>query len=147
MKNKVPVLIIILGVLATIFLLYSNNRLKEEITVAEGVKKVSDKQLEIYRDIDNHYGRASDQFYANKPIVVLRGNGATEVIRVYWEMIDKSYITAHANWDDSLKGDWGEIDGKWSPLTITSKIDKGCETIRFTNKENNDAFEILVIVK
>ena len=146
MKEKLPVAIIIFGLIAAIFFFSSNSSLEDEIDAALKVKKTSDKKLEIYRDVDNHYGSASDQFYANKPIVVLRGSGSTEVIRIYWEKMGVIGLNASRNFDN-LDASWGEIDGKWCPYTITSKISRGYETVLFTNKENNDRFEILVIVK
>lgn len=147
MKGKVPVLITILGLIATIFFFSSKNKLEEELSANENVKAVLDKQVEIYRDIDSHYGRASNEFYANKPVVLLRGSGATEVIRIYWEKAGDVPLTATADWDNSLKGDWGDLDGKWSPFSITSKIPKGYQTIRFTNEANDEAFSVLVIIK
>lgn len=144
MKDKVPVLIIILGVIATILFFSSKNKLEEELSAAENVKVVSDKQVEIYRDIDSHYGRASNEFYANKPVIVLRGKGATEVIRIYWEK--NAGLNAARN-TEVLETKWGEIDGKWIPYTITSKVAKGYETVDFTNKENDETFSVLVIIK
>ena len=141
MKNKLPVVIIILGVLATIFFFISKNKLEEELSAAESVKGVSDKQVEIYRDIDSHYGKASNEFYANKPVIVL---SATEVIRIYWEK--NSGLNAARN-TDALETKWGEIDGKWIPYTITSRVAKGYETVDFTNKENDETFSVLVIIK
>ena len=144
MKDKAPVLVIILGVLATIFFFSSKNRLEEELSAAENVKVVSDKQVEIYRDIESHYGRASNEFYANKPVVVLRGEGATEVIRIYWEK--NSGLNATRN-TDILETKWGEADGKWVPHVITSKVAKGYTTVDFSNKENGESFSVLVIIK
>lgn len=144
--DKVPILIIIVGVIAIIFFFSSNNKLTEEISVAEAIKKVSDKQLEIYSDIDNHYGRASNEFYSNKPVVVLRGSGATEVIRIYIEKNGEDEITAFRN-SSALETDWGADDGKWTPYTITSKISKGYEIIRFENKTSTETFKVLVVVK
>ena len=146
MKDKIPILIIILGIIATIFFFSSNKKFEEEIATAENIKKISDTQVEIYRDIDNHYGRASDQFYANKPIVVLRGSGATEVIRIYWEKSGKVGLTAGRD-SDALETEWGDIDGKWIPYTITSKIPNGYRTITFTNKETPETFDVLVIIE
>ena len=144
MKDKAPVLIIILSVIVAIFLFSSKTKLEAELSYAENVKFVSDKQLEIYRDIDSHYGKASNEFYANKPVIVLRGKDATEVIRIYWKK--NSGLTAARN-PEVLETKWGEIDGKWIPYIITSKVAKGYETVDFTNNENNETFSVLVIIK
>lgn len=148
MKNldKVPMLIIIVGVIATIFFFNSNRKLTEEISVAETTKKASDKQVEIYGDIINHYGRASNEFYSNKPVIVLRGSGATEVIRIYFEKASEVNMTAYRN-PDALETNWGKIDQNWTPYTITSKISKGYEVINFSNDANDEKFKVLVIVK
>ena len=144
--DKMPLLIIIAGIIAAIFFFNSKNKLEEEISAAEDVKKVSDNQLEIYRNIDDHYGRASNEFYANKPIVVLRGSGATEVIRIYWEKNGEVNLTAIRD-GNALETKWGADDGKWTPYTITSKISKGYKTVRFTNEANDETFSVLVVVK
>lgn len=146
MKNKIPVLIIVLSIIATIFFFNSNKRLEEEISAAETNKTILDTQLKVYSNIGSHYGRASDEFYANKPIVVLRGSGATEVIRIYWEKNGEVDLSATRN-VNALETTWGKDDGKWIPFSITSKISKGYEIIRFTNEANNETFEVLVIIK
>ena len=145
--DKVPILIIIVGVIATIFFFSSNKKLEEEISAAEANKVVLDMQSKVYNNIDTHYGYASGEFYANKPIVVLRGSGATEVLRIYWEKNGEIGLTAKRVDTDALEVKWGDDDGKWASFVITSKISKGYRTIRFTNKANNEAFEVLVIVK
>ena len=144
--DKLPILIIIVGVIAIIFFFSSNNNLTEEITAAEANKKVLDKQLEIYSDIDNHYGRASNEFYSNKPVIVLRGSGATEVIRIYIEKNGKDEITSFRD-EKTLETTWGADDGKWTPYTITSKISKGYEIVRFLNRSSDESFSVLVVVK
>lgn len=142
----IPVAIIVVGVIAIIVLFSSNKNLEEEISAAKAVKAVSDKQMEIYGDIDSHYGRASNEFYSNKSIVVLRGKGATEVIRIYWEKNGEKNLTATRD-TSALETTWGADDGKWTPYTITSKVDKCCRRILFKNEENTESFEVLVIVK
>lgn len=146
MKDKIPVLIIVLGIIATIFFFNSNKKLEEEISAAVESKNISDTQLKVYSNIGSHYGRASDEFYANKPIVVLRGSGANEVIRIYWEKNGEVDLSATRN-VNALETTWGEDDGKWTPFAITSKIAKGYEIIRFENKANNETFDVLVIIK
>ena len=148
MKNldKLPILIIVVGIIAAGFFFNSNNTLEKEIAAAEKVKAVSDKQLEIYSNIDSHYGYSSREFYSNKPIVVLNGSGATEVIRIYFEQKNEGYITYIYHSTD-VEGKWGTVDDKWSPLALTSKIAKGCRLFGFTNSVNDETFEVLVIVK
>lgn len=111
MKNldKLPVLIIVAGVIAAIFFFNSNKKLEEEISAVEASKEVLATQLKVYNNIDSHYGRSSDDFYANKPIVVLRGNGATEVIRIYWEKNGEISLIA-ARDANSLETNWGVMD-------------------------------------
>ena len=144
--DKVPILIIIVGVIAAIFFFTSNKQLEEEISAAEANKKVLDEQVKVYSNIESHYGHASGEFYANKPIIVLRGNGATEVVRIYWEKNGEIGLTASRD-PNVLETKWGEDDGKWAPFAITSKVTKGYETVLFKNKSNAETFEVLVIIK
>lgn len=148
MKNldKLPILIIVVGIIAAGFFFNSNNTLEKEISAAEKVKAVSDKQLEIYSNIDSHYGYSSKEFYSNKPIVVLNGSGATEVIRIYWVQNGKSPISTSRD-ENTIWAEWGENDGNWAPLTLTSKMAKGCVAVPFANEANDETFEVLVIVK
>lgn len=150
MKDKIPVIIIIVGVITAIFFFNSNKKLEEEILAAENVKNVSNEQVEVYNNIDSHYGRSSNEFYSNKSIVILRGRGATEVIRIYWKkmgeiLINSEIITYSGRNQHILSTEWGQIDGQWVPYTITSEADKGYGIVRF--KVNNEVFDVLVIVK
>lgn len=143
--NKVAGAVIILSLIAMLYLLKSDSNLNGEISDARATKKVTEKQLEIYSGVNNYFGRHSSAFYSNKPIVVLRGAGSTEVIRIYCENNTEGI---NASRDTSLlETKWGDSDGKWIPYTITSKVANGYTTVAFTNKANNDKFEVLVIIK
>lgn len=145
-QDKIPFMLIILAVVAALVCFNSNKSVEDELAAAQSEKTLLDQQLERYSDIDKHYGRASDDFYTNKPVVVLRGSGATDVIPIYWVKNGEVPLTAHYN-GNILETTWGDKDGKISPLTVESKVTKGCTALRFTNKENSEEFNVLVIVK
>ena len=145
-QDKIPFMLIILAVVAALVCFNSNKSVEDELAAVQAEKTLLDQQLERYSDIDKHYGRASDDFYTNKPVVVLRGSGATDVIPIYWVKNGEVPITVHYN-GDILETTWGDKDGKISPLTVESKVAKGYNAIRFTNKENSEEFNVLVIIK
>ena len=148
LPDKLPIAIIIVAVLAALSFLHSAKEIDTEIAAAQKEKVLSDDALSRYADIDEHFGRASDQFYSSKPIVILHGNGSSESIPIYCFRNEKN-ISAFAT-NGSVGGNFGEWrgdNGKWIDLDITSKIDSGYDTIVFKNNATNEEFKVLVIVK
>ena len=145
-QDKIPFMLIILAIVAALVCFNSNKSVEDELAAAQNDKAILDQQLERYSDIDQHYGRASDDFYSDKPIIVLRGSGATDVIPIYWVKNKDVPITAHYN-SDILELSWGENNDKIAKLNVKSKVAKGYNALRFTNEDNSGEFSVLVIVK
>lgn len=143
----IPVVIIVAAVIATIMFHQSAKKLDDEILSAQNDKEISDTRLKIYKDIYEHYGRASDEFYAEKPVIVLRGRGTTESVRIYHQA-NENGITAYRN-TDVFDTSWvkDENDESWSDFKITSKVNRAYETIEFEDKVTKEIFSVLVIVK
>ncbi len=144
--DKLPVAVIIVAVIAALFFHSSVKKIDEEIAAINKEKILSERSLNRYADIEKYFGRASDEFYSSKPIVILRGNGDNGTIPVYWARNTESGITAHFN-ENILNGTWGSWEGNWSNLNITSKVTSSYTTVNFTNKANDEKFSVLVIVK
>ena len=144
LKKVIPCLIIVASVAVALYSFSTVKNVEDEIADAEAKKIISDSQLERYKDIDSHYGRASNDFYASKPIVVLRGNGASETIRIYRS--NESGLNA-ARDPDILETAWDTDDGQWANYRITSKASNGYQTVDFTNKNSGDTFSVLVIIR
>ena len=140
-----PVAIIVAAVIAIIFFVHSSKTIDTDIESAKAEKDILDKQLDRYADIDRYYGRASASFYTDKPIIVMRGSGATELVRIYRS--NKSFLTVSWSSDNRFKTDWGDDDKVWANCTITSKISNGYEIFTFKNNDSNEEFRILAIVK
>lgn len=141
----VPVAIIVAAVIAIIFFVHSGKTTEADLESAKSEKEILDKQIERYVDIDRYYGRASASFYADKPIIILRGSGATETIRIYRS--NKSYLNVSWSSDERFGIDWGDDDRVWANCTITSKISHGYEVLTFKNKDSDETFRVLIIVK
>ena len=143
--GKVPIVVAILAVLAALYFFSSTRTMENDIAAARTEKIISEVQLSRYQEIDKHYGRASDNFYSSKAIVILRGNGASEIIPVYFY---KGDVNLTARYEKSkIDVQWEKRNDNWRNLKITSKIDRGYHTIDFTNKENDEKFSVLIIVK
>ena len=141
---KLSGVIIVAAVVAGISCFISAKNVEKEIVAAMESKNILDEQLKRYVDIDARYGRASDDFFSDKPIVVLHGKGATDTVRVFRS--NKSRLVAERD-EGALKTDWGEDDETWAAYTITSNISHGYTPVIFTNKQSKEKFEVLVIVK
>lgn len=142
----IPVVIIVVSVIATILFHNSAKNLDDEILSAQNDKMISDTRWEIYKNIDEHFGRTSDEFYADKPVIVLRGIGATEDVRIY--QANKSSVSAYRNtkvFDTKWVKD--KNDESWLTCKITSKVNQGYETIEFENDVSKEIFSVLVIIK
>ena len=137
-------MLIIFAIVAALFFFQSSKSVQEEITTAEADKAILDKQLERYSYIDNYYGRSSDNFRADKPIVILRGNGATELIHIY--RANKSDLVAYRNIEELLT-EWTNNNGENIDFKVTSKIAHGYTVINFKNKNSNETFNVLVVIK
>ena len=148
LPDKLPIAIIIVAVIAAFSFLNSAKNIDNEIAAAQKEKVLSDNALERYADIDKHFGRASEQFYSSKPIVILHGNGSNNTIPIYCLKNEKN-ISAFAT-NGSVTGNfdtWGGDNGKWVNLDITANIERGYDTIVFKNNATNEEFSVLIIVK
>lgn len=88
------------------------------------------------------YGFGSQDYYAEKGVVVLSKSGGSQSIGI----ISKLYTTVYFRGSDNgISCEWGEFHNNRVPITITP-VSTGCHTVSFTNDANRDSFDILVIV-
>ena len=149
-RDKLPIIVTVVAILVAILILGYNSRstVKEDIASLQAYKQVLDKQMKIYDNINKNYGAASKNFYSSKSVVVLHGKGATATIPVYWAKSKEAGISYNISSNKILSCKWGAWrDNHWTDLTITSNIDRGYETIIFSNKANKETFKVLVIVR
>ena len=148
---KKPVIATVVAIIAIISCYYFENTTADEILKAESTKKILDLKLKMCDDIDKYFGRASDNFYADKPILILDSSEATGVIKIYapGKGIQPYYP------EKLFETKWGDWKNHWIPYEMTGKGSSGYSIIKFESfteydKENkiyDEEFEVLVIVK
>lgn len=159
--NEIPLGIIVIAIIAVIALHNSANVIKTEILSAEANKKNLDLQLKICSNIDEHYGYASNKFYADKPIIILNGIGESSVSKIYTEDEDPVKNLRRSGLNDieeeNFEIKWYKENENWFPFNITSKISapyykkitfKVTEKNSITNElEIKDQFDLLIVVR
>ena len=130
------------------------NRLSSAQEELDGVQLLiqsNENQLERYQSFAADYGYASENYYADKPIVFLNKNSST-VVTITCTLLKKeddhtvlSVIDGNdvvdANWDQPFDKE------KKSHVIIKSGDTAGFATIRFTNEVNSDSFDVLAVVQ
>ena len=105
--------------------------------------KEAEAELERYSDLSGVYGYASDNYYADKSVLVIKES-------------ETASVTIHFGYTGSLsmKASSGSISGEWSDWSDTSTItasftgeSAGFYTVNFTNNQNDESFDILIIVQ
>ena len=148
---KKPVIATVVAIIAIISCYYFENTTADEILKAESTKKILDLKLKMCDDIDKYLGRASDNFYADKPILILDSAEATGVVKIY---APGKGIQPYQP-EKLFETKWGEWENNWAPYKITGKTSGDCGIVEFTsftkddkgNEIYDEEFEVLVIVK
>lgn len=147
-RDKLPIIVTVVAILVAIIFYQSGAPVRDEIASLQAYKQVLDKQIKIYDNINKNYGAASKDFYSSKSVVVLHGKGATATIPVYWAKSTEAGISHDNLSTEILICKWGGWRNTyWTDLTITSNIDRGYKTIKFSNEANKETFKVLVIVR
>ena len=141
--------ITLVAVMISIYCISRLSGINNEIASVE--EKTADAKLTIdrYRELDKSFGVGSKTFYASKPIIFLKAGGDSEAIIVYRDKADENITATRSSTD---------IVGEWSQWKTTSKnysIDYTIKpsdhadyyTVRFEDKLNGDAFDVLVVVQ
>ncbi|MBQ7704009.1 MAG: hypothetical protein IJT73_01060 [Selenomonadaceae bacterium] len=143
-EYKPQVILIVIAIIGSLFLYTSTKSIEEEISVAYNEKKSSDIKLKIYTDIDNYFGRVSEKFYASKPVIILRGEGAKDTVDIYRE--NKSAMIAYRN-TSMFETSWSDNKDGWEKYNVAAKISSGYGKISFENEATKEIFSVLVIIK
>lgn len=131
------------AILIAAFLFYSMEETKTALSSAE-------QRLEKYSELEKVFGRASDDYFADQAVLVLKENGADGKITVCWNKSNEenaAAILATSNKD--IRADW---EGKFNENThladvIVTPGKAGIYRLYFSNKLDDDKFEVLVVVK
>ena len=144
--DKLPIAIAVISFIALIFFCNSGQNIDEDLLTANNKKKIFDRQLKMCSEIDKYFGYSSEDFHSDRPIIILRGNGAKDVIRVYAPSKDE--IVAYRD-PDQLDTGWDgyEENNEWAIYRISSKVSNDYSYIQFKNNVTNKSFGVLVIVK
>ncbi len=143
--DKLPVAVIIIAVIAALSFQSSVKKIDEEIAAINKEKILSERSLNRYADIEKYFGRASDEFYSSKPIVILHGNGNSDTIPIYCFKNKKNISAVAVN--GMVEGKFDTWNDKRVNLTVTSKTARGYEMVVFKNNATNEEFRVLVVVK
>lgn len=116
---------------------------RSELDGARAEMSEAQSKLEKLDDLVGVYGHGSDNFYAYKSVVVLRRSGK-KTIKIYANLDGTVY------WHNSDSGITCEWIKEWSnhttQITFTGNS-AGFYPVKFTNDQNSDSFEVLVIVR
>lgn len=120
---------------------------KVEVSFIE--KKITDTQekLQSYSDLDKIFGKASQTFYADKPVLFLKSGGDTGFISIYLNKKRNVKIYATSTSEDMkvALGEW--TIHNWRDYIITPPNNPGYYTIHFANNQDSENFDVLVVVK
>lgn len=105
------------------------------------------KELDRFSELSKLCGYGTDNFFADKYILVLK-KSETKNVAVHW----KADASGSVSWDNSDTGKatckWAD---EWSDSTTIDVIvtgqSSGYSILTFTNDVNDDTFDVLVIVK
>lgn len=88
------------------------------------------------------YGFGSQNYYAEQGVLVLSKSGGSKSIGIFFGISGTAYTHKSGS---GISCEWGKFVNSRSALTI-KPITKGYYTITFTNNQNDDTFDVLVIV-
>lgn len=122
------------------------DEMEKEVKI-DGSKRNNEKK--ILETFKSAFGQGSKEFYAELPVVVLEAGGSSKWLEINGNsksvFIVMDYIV-----EENFKSGWStDIQAEWTgnSVKITPGKDRGYNLIHFYNKENNDTFDVLVVVK
>lgn len=110
--------------------------------ISERAETAEKNLSDLLSKLKNNYGFGSQNYYAEKGVVVLSKSGGSKSVGIICNL---STTTFSRTSDKGITCEWGSTVGNRCPVTIKA-VSKGYHTIKFTNEANSDSFEILVIV-
>lgn len=146
-KKFFPWLITAVAVSIIFILNFKIGDKKVEVSFIE--KKIADIQekLQPYSELDKIFGKASETFYADKPVLFLKSGGDVGFIAIYLNKKSNVKIYATPSSDD-IKVELGEwIIHNWKDYIVTPPNKPGYYTIHFASNQDAENFEVLVVVK
>lgn len=151
LAKRLPQILTAAAILATVFLLYSANQKNVETRMAQEKLDLLNTKLEHYRKLENSYGHASERYYADKPVLILKTEGAEEKFKIYWDSEGKKDSFASWTCPENGKGitvKWGDaFEDHLADLFVTPGKQAGGYVITLTDNISDDTFQVLVIVK
>ena len=127
-------------------------------------------QTSKYDYISNNFGYGSSAYYADTPVLVIDKNDnegqpssgneshpgneeppSTGNIPIYWSSWNDSQTTeldANISAPEGIHVEWdSKVTNQRRNAIVTSGSESGAYIVHFSNKKNNDAFDVLVVVK
>ena len=141
--SKISLAISGVVILIAAFLFYS---LEETKTNLENVEQ----RLEKYSELEKVFGRASDDYFADQSVLVLKENGAEGKITVCWNKSSEenaSAILSSSNKDIEAKWESNFNENTHLANVVVTPSKAGIYRLYFSNKIDDDKFEVLVVVK
>ena len=140
---QLPWIIAVVGIVVAGWFFLSASKVNTEI---------SDRQCELnaYNLMEAIYGRGSDRYYADKPVLILRTEGDENSIIIFWEnsnIESSDIIMDHPNIVARWQEGWFGEKNHLTKAIVTPGKNSGCYPVTFTNNLNEDKFQVLVVVK
>ena len=145
----------VIAIVALICALLILNKVKaHEIELSNIQEQIqnNEEQLENIRDFAADYGYASTSYYAEKAIVFVNRNSEARFWIYYSSLSGKGAAGGKImDGSDVVSASW-ENDQPFNKehkanYLVKSGNNSGYATIHFTNNENNDSFDVLVVVQ
>lgn len=151
-KSKLPWIIAIIAILIAAATASFMQKAQEQVKVQTEKYNELNKNYNSYRnkyaDFEKTFGFGSNDYRASLPVVVLDAGGSSKEFYIY--AIEKYHEKAWLKESngDRFSADWnGKWNDNWKKVIVAPKNYRGFYTIRFWNKLDTTAFNVLVIVK
>ena len=142
---------------------YTNSVKTQLAKITEETKELK-SQTSRYDYISNNFGYGSSAYYADTPVLVIDKNEETieektmkphfieeNIIPIYWSSWNDSQTTemdANISAPEGIHVEWdSKVTNQRRNAIVTSGSESGAYIVHFSNKKNNDAFDVLVVVK
>ena len=114
----------------------------------EQARKEMDSIKPMAKLYETYGGKHDGSYYANFPVIVLQKGGKTKNIPIHFESNGTLSSSCPEQSKTGIYGKWTDaLDGWQATFSVTSGSERGCYPIRFSNDVNNEAFDVLVVVK
>ena len=147
---QLPWIVATIGIIIAGYFFLSTSKVNTEIIDRQSELDAYQLKLEQLKKLETVYGRASDRYYADKSLLILKTGGKEDRFTIFWDSEGKKDATTTMSVPRNvdLTANWAnKFNNHTADVVVKSGKSTGCYFLTFSDNVSDDKFQVLVVVK